>query len=136
MSRSLGVTGAGVLLLAVAGCSLDSFLAPFPGAPNRQQLVAGKLEQVAARLEEGLSDAGVSVLTKRVGPEMRLAGMTKSGKVFCLHLYAEKAGGADRTLVRVKWDREADGPFWELVCKLAATPASDPDDAPGASDGE
>jgi hypothetical protein len=125
MSRSLGLAGAGVLLLAVAGCSLDSFVAPFPGAPNRQQVVADKLERVSARLEEGLSDAGVSVLTKRVGPEMRLAGMTKSGKVFCLHLYAEKAGGADRTLVRVKWDREADEAFWQLVLSLVATPLGD-----------
>jgi hypothetical protein len=133
MSRFLGVAGAGVLLLAVAGCSLDSFLAPFPGVTNRQQLVAGKLEQVSARLQAGLGDAGVPVLTKRVGNEMRLAGMTKSGKVFCLHLYAEKAGGEDRTLVRVKWDRQADGPFWELVCMLAATPAAD---AAGETDDE
>src|SRR3954454_24286599 len=111
MSRCVGLAGAGVLLLAGVGCSPGSFLTPFPGTSNRQQVVTDKLERVSARLEEGLSDAGVSVLTKRVGPEMRLAGMTKSGKVFCLHLYAEKEGSADRTLVRVKWDREADEAF-------------------------
>src|SRR5207248_2310820 len=122
MSRSLGLAGAGVLLLAVLGCSPGAFLAPFPGTSNRQQVVADKLERVSARLEEGLSDAGVSVLTKPVGTEMRLAGTTKSGKIFCLHLYAEKEGGADRTRVRVKWDREADEAFWELVVSLVATP--------------
>jgi hypothetical protein len=130
------MAGAGALLLAVAGCSLDSFLAPLPGLSGRQQVVADKLERVSARLQEGLGDAGITVLTKPVGPEMRLAGMTKSGKVFCLHLYAEKAGGADRTLVRVKWDREADEPFWQLVVSLVATRAADPAGAPGAGDGE
>ncbi|HZY85250.1 MAG TPA: hypothetical protein VFE78_10500 [Gemmataceae bacterium] len=125
MSRCLGAATAGVLLLAVAGCSLDSFLTPFPGTPDPRQVVAAPLAQVAARLEEGLSEAGVPVLTKPVGREMRLAGMTKSGKVFCLHLYAEKVAGADRTLVRVKWDRGADDPFWQMVLELAATAASD-----------
>ncbi len=123
MFRSLGLAGAGVLLLAAVGCGPGAFLAPFPGTSHRQQVVADKLERVSARLQEGLSDAGVSVLTKRVGPEMRLAGQTKSGKVFCLHLYAEKEGGTDRTLVRVKWDREADEAFWQLVCQLVAAPA-------------
>jgi len=122
MFRCVGLAGAGVLLLAVMGCSPGAFLAPFPFTSNRQEVVADKLERVSARLEEGLREAGVSVLTKRVGPEMRLAGQTKSGKVFCLHLYAEKEGGADRTLVRVKWDREADEAFWQMVVSLVAPP--------------
>ena len=129
MPRFLGVVVAGVLLLAVAGCSLTPLLAPHP----EQQVVADPIDRVATRIQDGLSEAGVPVLTKRVGQEVRLAGMTKSRKVFCLHLYAEKAGREDRTLVRVKWDRVADGPFWELVCKLAATPAAD---AAGAGDDE
>ena len=127
MSRFLGLAGAGVLLLAAVGCSPGAFLAPFPGTFNRQQVIADKLERVSARLEEGLSDAGVSVLTKRVGPEMRLAGQTKSGKVFCLHLYADKKDGEDRTLVRVKWDREADEAFWQLVLGLVAVPGDTKD---------
>jgi hypothetical protein len=127
MSRSLGAATAGVLLLIVAGCSLDSFLSPFPGPPDPRQVVAAPLQQVAARLVEGLSEAGVPVLTKPVGREVRLAGMTKSKKIFCLHLYAEKVAGADRTLVRVKWDREADEPFWQLVLELASTAAPDAD---------
>jgi hypothetical protein len=122
MSRSLGLVGAGVLLAAM-GCSPGAFLAPFPGTSNRQEVVADKLERVSARLQEGLSDAGISVLSKPVGTELRLAGQTKSNKVFCLHLYAEKAGGEDRTRIRVKWDREPDEAFWQLVCKLVVPPA-------------
>jgi hypothetical protein len=123
MTRSLGLACAGVLLLAAAGCGPGAFLAPFPFTSNRQQVVDDKMEQVSARLQAGLSDAGVAVLTKRVGPEMRLAGQTKSGKVFCLHLYAQKVDGADRTLVRVKWDREPDEAFWEQVLSLVAAPS-------------
>ena len=129
MSRSLGLACAGVFLLAAAGCGPGAFLAPFPFTSNRQQMVDDKLEQVSARLKEGLSDAGVSVLTKRVGTEMRLAGQTKTGKVFCLHLYAKNVDGADRTLVRVKWDREADEEFWQMVVGLVEPPG-------GAKDGE
>lgn len=129
MSRFVGLACAGVFLLAAAGCEPGAFLAPFPFTSNRQQMVDDKLEQVSARLKEGLSDAGVSVLSKRVGAEMRLAGQTKTGKVFCLHLYAKNVDGANRTLVRVKWDREADEAFWELVCQLVAVPGE-------AKDGE
>src|SRR5579872_5214381 len=118
MSRSLGAATAGVLLLVVGGCSLDSFMTPFAGAPDPRQVVAAPLEQVAARLEEGLSEAGVPVVKKPAGREVRLAGITKSRKVFCLHLYAEKAGDADQTLVRVKWGSGADEPFWQLVLEL------------------
>jgi hypothetical protein len=121
MARCVGLAAAGVLLLAAAGCSLDSFLSPYSGGAGRQQVVDDKLEQVAARLEDGLRDAGVSVLTKRVGQELRLAGQTQEGKVYCLRLWAEKAGGADRTRVCLKWN-EAGSPFWQLVVSLAEPP--------------
>jgi hypothetical protein len=127
MSRSLAVVG--VLLLASAGCSLTPLLAPHP----EQQVVAAPLDRVATRIQDGLSEAGVPVLTKRVGAEVRLAGMTKSGKVFCLHLYAKKVEGAEKTLVRVQWDREADEPFWQTVLRISA--AGDTDSSEVDSDG-
>jgi hypothetical protein len=128
MSRSLAVVG--VLLLASAGCSLTPFLAPSPD----QQVVSDSLERVAARIQDGLSEAGVPVLSKRVGTEVRLAGMTKSGKVFCLHLYAKKVEGADKTLVRVRWDREADEPFWQSVLRIMTAGPDSPSEA-GDADG-
>jgi hypothetical protein len=111
----------GVLLLASAGCSLTPLLAPHP----EQQVVADPIDRVATRIQDGLSEAGVPVLTKRVGGEVRLAGMTKSGKVFCLHLYAKKLEGAEKTLVRVQWDREADEPFWQTVLRISAAGDTD-----------
>ena len=123
MSRHLAALGG--LLLLTSGCALTPLLAPHA----EQQVVAAPLDRVAARLQDGLSEAGVPVLTKRVGEEFRLAGMTKSGKVFCLHLYAKKIGGADKTLVRVRWDREADEPFWQTVLRI--TTAEPEADEPG-----
>jgi hypothetical protein len=133
MSHSLRIVGAGLLLFAVIGCSLDSFLAA-PGGPSaNKQIVNAPVAQVSARLEEGLSEAGVSVLTKQVGQERRLAGITPSGKIFCLHLYGQKVAGKEATQVRVKWDREADEAFWRMVLNLAASSAADTGDlsAPG-----
>jgi hypothetical protein len=123
MSRSLAAVG--VFLLASAGCSLTPLLAPHP----EQQVVAAPLDRVATRIQDGLSEAGVPVLTKRVGTEVRLAGMTRSGKVFCLHLYAKQVEGADKTLVRVQWDREADEPFWQTVVRICAANAADASEA-------
>jgi hypothetical protein len=134
MSRYLGITSAAVLILAVIGCSLDSFLIAPTGLTGQKQVVAGSVAQVSAKLEEGFSEAGISVLTKQVGTEIRLAGQTKSGKIFCVHLYGEKVEGKDKTLVRVKWDRDADDEFWRMVLKLVATPAPDSKDNLGPAD--
>lgn len=134
MSRCLGITSAGVLLLAAIGCSLDSFLASSAGSSGPKQIAAGSVTEVSAKLQEGFSEAGISVLAKQVGTEMRLAGRTTSGNIFCLHLYGEKVAGKDKTLVHVKWDREADEAFWRMVLELLATPASDSSDSSEPSD--
>ncbi len=133
MSRLPGMACAAAVVFAVAGCVLDSFPTPI-GSGCPQKVVSGSLNQVSALLEDGLREAGVSVLTKRVGSEIRLAGMTASGQVFCIHLYGEKKSGAEKTLVRIKWDRAADEPFWQMVLRLVATPASDSSDASNAGD--
>jgi hypothetical protein len=124
MSRSLVLVGA--LLLASTGCSVAPFLLPGGGLSREQLVVAAPLDRVATQLEDGLSEAGVPVLTKRVGQEVRLAGMTKSRKVFCLHLYAKQVEGADKTLVRIRWDREADEELWQTVVRICAAGAEAP----------
>ncbi len=124
MSRYLGMAGAGALLVAVAGCTLDSFLTPSSGLAGSRQVVAGSVDQVAEQIQQGLSDAGISVLSKRVGSDLRLAGMTKSQKVFCLHLYGQTVRGEEKTLVRLQWDRGADETFWPMVLQLLAAPDS------------
>lgn len=122
MSRCLGVVGAGALLLAVSGCALDAFLVPTAGVAGPQQIVAGSVAVVSAQLEEGLANAGVSVMTKRVGTERRLAGITPSGKAFCLHLYEKNGAGGEKTLVRIRWGtRDTDAAFWRSVQAMLTT---------------
>jgi hypothetical protein len=101
-------------------------------SPRQQQLVDGSVERVAAVLQDGLSDAGILVLSKRVGSEIRLAGQTKTHKIFCIHLYGKMEGKTAKTLVRMKWDKEADESFWNLIVQLLAT--TEADDAAKGSD--
>jgi hypothetical protein len=122
MSRCFGVVGAGALLLTVAGCALDAFLVPTAGVAGPQQVVAGSVAVVSAQLEEGLASAGVSVVTKRVATERRLAGITPSGKAFCLHLYEKNGAGGEKTLVRIRWGtRDTDEAFWRSVQAMLTT---------------
>jgi hypothetical protein len=131
MSRCLGVAIAGVLLSAVAGCTLDSFLVPSAVVYGPKVVVAGSVTQVCAKLQDGLSDAGIMVQMNRVGSDLRLAGRTKSGTVFCLHLYEkkDKEAGGPKTLVRMQWDRGGDEEFWQMVVKMAAAPKAGSDDS-------
>ena len=133
MSRLPGMACAAAVVFAVAGCVFDSFPTPI-GSGCPQQVVSGSSNLVSAQLEEGLREAGVSFVTKRVGSEIRLAGRTASGQVFCIHLYGDKKAGAEKTLVRINWDRAADEPFWQMVLRLLATPASDSSDSSSAGD--
>jgi hypothetical protein len=126
MSRCLGGVGIAALLLAVAGCTLDAFLVPTAGVSGPQQVVSGSVAVVSAQLEAGLADEGVAVLTKRVGTEQRLAGITPSGKAFCLHLYEKNGAGGEKTLVRIRWGtRDSDEAFWRSVLAMLSVPARD-----------
>jgi hypothetical protein len=116
MSGRIGVSCAAALLLAVAGC-MPSFLA-LTAAPRQKHLVAAPVGTVAAMLETGLNEAGVSVLTKRINGEVRLAGQTETGKIFCLYVRPEKGEGGAQTAVVVRWDREADEAFWHSVVEM------------------
>jgi hypothetical protein len=121
MSRLLGVVCAGVLLVS-AGCSADLLRVAFLGPGRPQLVVAGSVVDVACRLEGAMADAGISYMSKSVDGDLRLAGQSKTGKVFCFHLWKEPGPGADRTRITLQWDREADEDFWRtIVLPLAKT---------------
>ena len=122
MAHRLGISCAGLLLIAVVGCSPDSFLVPFGRASEQQLVCPGSVIQVSTRLQEALAGAGVSVVTKYVEEDLRLAGVTKQGKVFCFHLRREKGAGADKTLIRLQWDKDADETFWRTIVLPLANP--------------
>ena len=120
MSRHVGVVCAGALLVAAAGCLPDRSLVGPGGPVGGVQVVAGSVTVVSAQLQTGLSDAGISVLSKRQGGVVRLVGMTRSGKVFSILLRGDRVQGGDQTTVALKWDREPDEEFWQTVVGLLA----------------
>lgn len=124
MSRCLGVAIVGLLLCAAVGCTLDSFLSPSLVVDGPKTVVSGSVSQVAAKLQDGLSDAGMEIYPiKRVGAHIRVAGVKNSQTVFCLYLSEKRVAGANKTLVRMKWDRGGDEELWQTVLKILATPA-------------
>jgi len=118
MRRCLGKACAGVLLLAVVGCTVDSFL-------NRQIVVwgprvtvPGTVAEVAAKLRDGLSEEGLLLRTNRMGSDYRIVSQWRSGKVFCLHLQQMSEEDGIKTRVRMQWDSGGDTELWQLILKL------------------
>ena len=111
MSRCLGLSGV-AMLLCVLGCSHDGFVVPSTGPEHSGLVVAGSVTYVSGTLVDGLCDAGIVVVAKHDGRNERLVGITKAGKVFCLHLRPETATTSKNTVVSVKWGQEPDEQFW------------------------
>jgi hypothetical protein len=133
MSRHIGIVYVGALLIVAAGCSLDSF-SLWPISPrDHKQIVAGSVDQVSAKLQEGLSEAGIVVLVKHKNEERRLFCQTKSGTRYCLMLNEEKTKGSDSTIVTM-WDKAVDEPSWRLVVKILTAPVPASDDSLRLSD--
>jgi hypothetical protein len=123
MTRGVGVVCAAALLLAAAGCSLGSFLVSATGSDGKQQVVAGSVDEVSARLQAALGHVGVSVTANRQGEDVRLVGATSTGKKFALVLRRQKTEAVERTAIAVEWEKEADEKFWLAVVGLLATTA-------------
>ncbi|HWG41890.1 MAG TPA: hypothetical protein VN688_03820 [Gemmataceae bacterium] len=128
MSRRIGIVCACALLVAVAGCSIDSFSVSLIGSVSHRQVVAGSVEQASLKLQEGLTEAGVVVLVKPQDEGTRLFCRTKSGKMFCLLLNQEKTKGSDKTAVTMS-ERAVDEQFWGMVVKILKTPLPTSDDS-------
>jgi hypothetical protein len=125
MRRCLGKACAGVLMLAAAGC-FDTFLSQQVVVYGPKVIVPGTVGEVAAKLQDGLSDAGV-LKTKRMGNDFRICSMWKKRTVFCLHLTQKKDAGGNKTLVRMQWDRGGDEELWQYVLKILNAPAENDD---------
>jgi hypothetical protein len=117
VSRCLGLSRVAALL-CVLGCSHDGFLVPSTGPERSELVVAGSVTYVSGTLVDGLCDAGIAVVAKRDGRNERLVGITKSGKVFCVHLRPETAASSKSTVVSVEWGQDPDEQFWRTFTRL------------------
>jgi hypothetical protein len=113
--------GVCVFMVITTGCTIVNNYGP-------KEVVPGTVSQVAAKLQDGLTEAGMVVNAKQDGDECRIAGTSKSNTVFCIHLRQKKGVGSPNTLVRMQWDLGGDEELWNLVLQLVKVPAQrDPD---------
>jgi hypothetical protein len=120
MFRRMGVVFASTLLVAAAGCSGGSFLLSSLSPGGKQQVVSGSVDQVSTHLQGALSNAGFLVAATKDGQDVRLAGVTKSGKRFTLFLKRRQTDAGESTVVSIDWAADADEPFWLTVLELLA----------------
>jgi hypothetical protein len=125
MRRCLGKACAGVLLLAVTGCTLDSFLNHQIVVWGPKVVVSGPVAEVAAKLRDGLSEACFPLRTNRMGTNYRISGRWKCGPVFCLHLQQVNDEDGIKTRVRMQWDRGGDKELWQLVLQILNAPSDE-----------
>jgi hypothetical protein len=114
MSHGTGFWCVGALVVA-SGCTPGSFLGSGGGPGGPRCVVVAPVSVVSAGLQEVLCDLGVVVLEKREDDAVILVGATQSRKLFTLRLRPETAESGVQTVVTIKWDREADEPFWRTV---------------------
>jgi hypothetical protein len=118
---------AAALVCMAVGCVGNSFLAPWNRAPVERWSVNEPYKTVAAVLDTGLNDQHVQHACNPVKGEVRIAGQTKSGKVFGLYVRPAK-DSYEKAVVSLFWDREADEVFRRMVLELLKPPAKDADE--------
>jgi hypothetical protein len=121
MCRCLGQACAAVLMLAAAGC-LDSYLAPQIMVYGPKVVIPGTVDEVAAKLMDGLRETGILLHTKRETSSFRIVSEWKSHFVFCLLLSPQKGASGPSTLIRMKWDRGGNQELWQLILKILEAP--------------
>jgi hypothetical protein len=124
MRRCLEKACAGVLLLAVTGCTLDSFLNRQIMVYGPKVIVPGSVAETAAKLRDGLGEAGLLLRTNRIGSDYRIVSQTKA-VVFCLHLQQMNDEDGIKTRVRLQWDRGGDNELWQLIEKILNAPSDE-----------
>ncbi|HEY7326887.1 MAG TPA: hypothetical protein VH592_04575 [Gemmataceae bacterium] len=130
MRHCLGKACAVMLLFAVAGCTVDSFLNRQIVVWGPKIMVPGSVGDVAAKLRDGLSEAGMLVNAKRTDTDYRISSVWKeSGTVFCLHLHQMNDEEGIKTRVRMQWDRGGSEELWQLILKILNAPATGEDSA-------
>lgn len=131
MRRCLGKACAGVFLLAVTGCTLDSFLNRQIMVYGPKVVVPGSVAETAAKLRDGLSDDGLLLKpqTNRIGSDYRIVSQTKSGVVFCLHLQQMNDEDGIKTRVRMQWDRGGDKELWQRIENVLNAPSAEDNSA-------
>src|SRR5262245_47340498 len=97
--RRHGGCVAGVLLLGLAGCSIDSFTAQFQetGSAAAKPGTTASVDASAERVRATLNTLGVNAVLERDGANILLRCTSKSGKRFVLVFVEEVGPGGPQT---------------------------------------
>ena len=136
MPRPFGLVCAGALLLAAVGCTMDSFYLTLTGSQRNESPVAGSITMVKDTLKAALQARqckGVHEVAN--GEEIRVTGMTPSGKKFDFILQRQKTPYGEQTLVALEGEREAQEFLWQGVMLTMTAPHMPAGPQPGPSQG-
>jgi hypothetical protein len=113
MSRLTGLACAAALL-AVTGCSFDSFTLTGSNeeVPKNEQVLGGTPQAVAVSAQTALQQMNIMAKLDSKGDAVQVSGTTKGGQSFVLKFESRKTGLGDSTAVRVEWTKGVDGSFW------------------------
>jgi hypothetical protein len=115
---------ASVVVLATAGCTLDSLFLSFTGSSNRkEQAVTISVDQVSTSLHAMLGKFGVKVEDRWNGEELHLKGLTTTGKKFEFIVQRQKTDFGERTVVAFEGDKEAESLLWSAAVIAVTNPA-------------
>ena len=136
MPRRLGSVFVAALLIAAAGCTAGSFLLSWAGTNDKQQIVSGSMDDVAAHLRASLGKLNIVVAVNPMDDgTIKLSGKTKAGRRFDLLLQRHKTSRGESTAVTVEWEKEADEQFWASVLELLVAPTPFANGVPTSADG-
>jgi hypothetical protein len=116
----MGMVYAASLLIVVSGCSASSFFLSYISSGGKSQVVSGSVDDVSAHLQAALNNVGITVAATPDGDDLRLAGVTKSGKRFVLLLKRQKTSSGENTAISIDWEKDADEEFWLSVVEIVA----------------
>jgi hypothetical protein len=125
MGKRKGVYVGGLLLLLLAGCSGNAFLAGLVGletTPTGDTVIVGSLEVVAADVQKKLEKFGLIVSRTEEAGVARLTCATRSGARFQLILMREQTyQGDEQVRFRLEWLEGRDDQLAVQVLAAVAT---------------
>jgi hypothetical protein len=112
------------LLWLLAGCTPNAvWESYFEARLVGGETLAGSPSSVSFLMHSTLSNLGLFATIRNDGETIRIDSRTHSGKKFYLLLTRDGSAEGQRTLVRVKWEDEADNMFWLDLLTAVRNPA-------------
>jgi hypothetical protein len=113
MSRLTGLACAAALL-AVTGCTMESFnLSTSRDVSRNEQVLGGSPQAVATVAEFALEKMNIKAMRTSKVDSVQLKGSSKNGQPFVLVFERRKSEVGDSTAIRLEWPtKDVDNSFW------------------------